>query len=140
MAIDLDMVEIIHAGAAEMAVGNRKAGRLDDRRPDAKAGAGAQHRARVLGDVGLVEREAEQTERATPWLWPLEPSREKGKRRAAEPRLVAVTTRRARRPGRTMDNQSEGCEIAANNGPPGARPQAFVWSVRAPAGVSNTRI
>ena len=59
MPVDLDMVEIVHAGAAKMAVGDREAGRLDDRRPDAETGAGAQHGAGVLRDVGLVEREAE---------------------------------------------------------------------------------
>ena len=39
---------------------NAKAGRLDDRRVDAEAGAGAQHRAGVLRDVGLVEGEQER--------------------------------------------------------------------------------
>ena len=61
MAVDRDMIEIVHAGATEMTVGDRKTGRLDNRRPDAKTGASAQHGARILGDVGLVEGQAERS-------------------------------------------------------------------------------
>ena len=50
-----DPVEIVHAGAAEGAVGHREAGRLDDMRFDPQAGAEPQNRAGVLGDVRLVE-------------------------------------------------------------------------------------
>ena len=34
-----DLIEVVHAGAAEGAVGDGKAGRLDDMRLDAEAGA-----------------------------------------------------------------------------------------------------
>ena len=54
---DRHLVEVVHAGAAEGAVGGRKAGRLDNVRLDAEAGAEPQNRAGVLGDVGLVERD-----------------------------------------------------------------------------------
>ena len=57
VSLDRDMLEIIHARAAEMAVGDRKAGRLDDVGGHPETGAGAQHRAGVLGDVRLIERE-----------------------------------------------------------------------------------
>ena len=50
-------VEVIHSGAPEAAVADAEAGRLDDRGVDAEAGAGAHHRAGVLGDVGLVQGE-----------------------------------------------------------------------------------
>ena len=48
-------VEVVHAGAAEGAVGDRKAGRLDDMGLDAQAGAEPQNRPGILGNVGLVE-------------------------------------------------------------------------------------
>ena len=38
---DRDLIEIVHAGTAEGAVGGRKAGRLDNVRLDAEAGAQA---------------------------------------------------------------------------------------------------
>ncbi len=41
---DADRVEIIHAGAAEAAVGEHEAGGLDDGGVGAETGAGAQHR------------------------------------------------------------------------------------------------
>ena len=52
------LVEIVHTGAAEGAVGGRKAGRLDDVRFHAQASRKAQDRAGVLGNVGLIERDA----------------------------------------------------------------------------------
>ena len=55
VADDGDLVEIVHAGAPEGAIGDRKAGRFDDVRFDAQAGAEPQNRAGVLGDVRLVE-------------------------------------------------------------------------------------
>ena len=51
------LVEIVHAGAAEGAVGDREAGRLDDMGRDAEAGAEPQNRAGILRDVGLVKGE-----------------------------------------------------------------------------------
>src|SRR5260221_7952067 len=53
---DLDLTEVIHAGAAERTVAGRKACRLDDVRLDAQAGGETKNRARVLGNVGLIER------------------------------------------------------------------------------------
>ena len=52
----VDLVEIVHAGPAEMPVGDRKAGRLDDMGGHVQAGAQAQNRSGVLGDVGLEKR------------------------------------------------------------------------------------
>ena len=54
----VDLVEIVHAGAAEGAVGDRKAGRLDQVRLDPEAGGEPQDRAGILRDVGLVEGDA----------------------------------------------------------------------------------
>src|ERR1041385_7032809 len=56
MTHDPHLIEIIHAGAAEVAVGHRKARRLDDMRLDIQAGAQAQDGAGVLRNVGLEER------------------------------------------------------------------------------------
>ena len=55
VAVERDLVEIVHAGAAEGAVGGGKPGRLDDMGLDAKAGRQPQNRAGVLRNVGLVE-------------------------------------------------------------------------------------
>jgi hypothetical protein len=49
------MVEIVHAGAAKMPVGNRKARRLDDMGRNIQARAQAQNRSGVLRDIGLEE-------------------------------------------------------------------------------------
>ena len=49
------MVEVIHAGAAECAVGGRKTSRLDDMGLDAEAGAQTQDRTGVLGDIWLEQ-------------------------------------------------------------------------------------
>ena len=43
-------------GAAEMAVGNRKAGGFDDMRCHVKAGAKPKNRPGVLGNIGLEKR------------------------------------------------------------------------------------
>ncbi len=56
MARDLDLVEIIHAGAAKGAVGDRKARRLDDVERKAETGREPRDRARVLRNVRLQER------------------------------------------------------------------------------------
>ena len=48
-----DLVEVIHPGAAEGAVGDREAGRLDDVRLDPEAGAEPENRAGILRNVGL---------------------------------------------------------------------------------------
>jgi hypothetical protein len=47
------LIEIIHAGAAKVAVGNRKTRGFDDMGRDIQARAQAQDRPGVLGDVGL---------------------------------------------------------------------------------------
>ncbi len=51
-------LEIVHAGAAEVAVGGVEAAGLDDVHRHAEAGAHADDGAGVLRDVGLEEREA----------------------------------------------------------------------------------
>jgi hypothetical protein len=50
------LVEIVHAGPAEMPVGHLKTRRLDNMGRHVKARAQAQNRAGVLGDVGLEKR------------------------------------------------------------------------------------
>src|SRR5262249_30386001 len=55
---DLDLTEVIHAGAAERTVAGRKARWLDDVRLEAEAGGETKNRARVLGNVGLKQRNA----------------------------------------------------------------------------------
>ena len=52
MTLDGHLIEIIHAGAAEVQVRHRKAGRLDNMGLDIQAGAEPQNRPRVLRDVG----------------------------------------------------------------------------------------
>ena len=49
------VIEVVHSGATEGAVGDRKASRLDDVRRHAKAGGEAQNRSGILRDVGLVQ-------------------------------------------------------------------------------------
>ena len=51
------MVEIVHAGPAEVPVGDRKAGGLDDMGRHIQARAQAQNCSGVLGDVGLEKRD-----------------------------------------------------------------------------------
>src|SRR5262249_17762836 len=58
VAHERHLVEIVHAGAAERAVAGGKARRLDDVRLEAEAGGEAKNRSGVLGDVGLIKREA----------------------------------------------------------------------------------
>jgi hypothetical protein len=53
---DGDLVEIVHAGAAEMPVGHRKSGGFDDMGGHIQARAETQNRTRILGDVGLEKR------------------------------------------------------------------------------------
>ena len=60
MAGQPHMIEIIHAGPAEMLVGYGESGRLDERRIDAETGAEPQHGPRVLRNVGLEEGEAKR--------------------------------------------------------------------------------
>ena len=55
MAHDRHLVEVVHSGAAEGAVGDREAGRLDDVGLDPEAGAEPQNRSGILRDIGLVE-------------------------------------------------------------------------------------
>src|SRR5262245_9192138 len=54
---DLDLIQVIHAGPSEGAVGGRKSGRLDDVRLDPQTRRQAQDRARVLRNVRLIERD-----------------------------------------------------------------------------------
>ncbi len=56
--VDRYRIEVIHAGAAESAIGRREASRLDDVGLDAEARAEAQNCSGVLRDVGLVEGDA----------------------------------------------------------------------------------
>src|SRR5258706_411434 len=53
-----DMIEIVHAGATERAVGHRKSGRLDDMRLHAQTGAEPKNRSSVLRNVGLEQSNA----------------------------------------------------------------------------------
>lgn len=55
MAGQGDVVEIVHPRPAEMPVGDRKSGRLDDMGGRAQARTQAQNRSCVLGDIGLEE-------------------------------------------------------------------------------------
>jgi hypothetical protein len=52
-----NLIEIIHPGPAEVAVGHRESRRLDDMGGHVQAGAEAQDRAGVLGNVGLKQRD-----------------------------------------------------------------------------------
>jgi hypothetical protein len=63
VAVVLDefgMLEIIQPAALHRFPREREAGGVDDVDRHAEAGAESQHRAGVLGDVGLVEREVER--------------------------------------------------------------------------------
>ena len=53
MAHDFHLIEVVHSGAAEVPVGDRKTGRLDDVRLDIQAGAEAENRSGVLRNVRL---------------------------------------------------------------------------------------
>jgi hypothetical protein len=53
---DRDLVEVVHARPAEVAIRDREAGRLDDVGLDIKAGAQAQNGPGVLRDIGLKKR------------------------------------------------------------------------------------
>jgi len=55
---DLDLIEVIHSGAAERTVAGGKACWVDNVGLDAEAGGETKNRARVLGDVGLIKRNA----------------------------------------------------------------------------------
>src|SRR5262249_1591583 len=61
MADDGHRLKVIHAGAAEGAVGGRKPRRLDDGRLDPETSAQPQYRAGILRKVRLVKGKA-QTE------------------------------------------------------------------------------
>ena len=53
MARNVHMVEIVHAGTAEVPVGDRKSRRFDNMGRYIEACAQTQNRSGVLGDVGL---------------------------------------------------------------------------------------
>ena len=59
MTQDVHLIEIVHAGPPKGAVGGRKAGRLDDVRLDAEAGGETENGPRVLGNIGLEQRNAQ---------------------------------------------------------------------------------
>ena len=60
------LIEVVHAGAAEGAVGDREARRLDDVRFDTETGGKPQDGPGVLGDVGLEQRDPHDTLPAEP--------------------------------------------------------------------------
>src|SRR5262249_16011193 len=55
---ELDLIEVIHAGAAERTVAGGKACGLDDVRLEAEAGGETKNRPRFLWNVGLKQRDA----------------------------------------------------------------------------------
>ena len=55
MPDDGHVIEIIHAGAAKMAIRHRKSRRLDNMRLDIETGAEPENRPRILRNVGLEE-------------------------------------------------------------------------------------
>ena len=57
------MIEIIHAGAAQMPVAGRETGWPDNGRVHAETGAHAQHGSGVLRNVGLEQGEGERSRR-----------------------------------------------------------------------------
>jgi hypothetical protein len=59
MTDDPDLIEVIHAGTAKRPVTGGKPGRFDDVRLDTEAGGETKNRARVLGNVGLIKRDAQ---------------------------------------------------------------------------------
>ena len=69
----VERIEVVEPGAAEVAVGDVEAGRLDDVDRDAEARRHAQHGAGVLRDVGLVESKAHapsSCDDGAPVKWP----------------------------------------------------------------------
>jgi hypothetical protein len=58
MANDRHLIEIVHSRAAEGAVGDRKAGWLDNMRLGAQAGGKTENRTGILRDVRLVKRDS----------------------------------------------------------------------------------
>ena len=59
MAYDVHPIEIVHAGPPEGAVGGGKARRFDDMRLDAETGGQTKNGPRVLGNIGLEQRNAQ---------------------------------------------------------------------------------
>ena len=57
MPYDGHLIEIIHAGAAKSPVRRRKTGWLNNMGRNTETGTKPEHGARVLGDIGLVERQ-----------------------------------------------------------------------------------
>jgi hypothetical protein len=58
MPHDGDLIQIIHAGAAEMPVGNRESRRLDNVGFYAETGTKPQNRSGVLRNIGLEKDDA----------------------------------------------------------------------------------
>ena len=52
-----NLIQIVHAGAPEGPVRDRKTGRFDDMRGHAETGAQAQNRSGILRDIRLVKRD-----------------------------------------------------------------------------------
>jgi hypothetical protein len=59
MTDDADLIEVIHAGTAESPVAGGKAGGFDDVRLEAETSGETKDRARVLGNIGLIKRDAQ---------------------------------------------------------------------------------
>src|SRR5215470_9573712 len=59
-----NLVEVVHSGTPEGTVADRKPGRLDEVGFDSQAGGEAQHRAGVLGDIGLEQRDSHDSKPA----------------------------------------------------------------------------
>src|SRR6185369_4981791 len=59
MAYDVHPIEIVHAGPPEGAVGGGKARRFDDMRLDAETCGQTKNGPRVLGNIGLEQRNAQ---------------------------------------------------------------------------------
>ena len=57
---DLGVIQVIETAAFEFALREGEARGVDDVDAHTQAGAESQHRAGVLGDIGLVEREVER--------------------------------------------------------------------------------
>src|SRR5712672_3491433 len=59
-----DLVEIVHAGAAERAIARRESSRLDEMRLERQTGGEPENRPGILRDVGLIKGDAHATGRA----------------------------------------------------------------------------
>jgi hypothetical protein len=58
MALDIRALEIVHSGPAEIAVGQQKSTGLDNVDSHPQAGAQPHQASRILGDIGLIQRQS----------------------------------------------------------------------------------